>query len=241
MLSWAETPDPDRQQDKPAAILGFQSQIDAIDPAMEMKARRDTMIGKTSANAGLAVPAHPKRERIVAFLGSLWIAFLVGNFSYQLYWTHAQSYALYQFARHAKTALVPTPCKEKRGVRGVDFIVISARTYNPKPAYAEACWYPVGRFKALFPVAAGLSEAALIQHYYKLMNFRVRAFDPKPPSRWALFGIPVAVLVVLIGFLVMIAGPKKPAEPEAEVAKEPAVDPIKLATELAVLRRNLER
>jgi hypothetical protein len=170
---------------------------------------------------------------------SLWIAFFFGNFSYQLYWTRQQSHALYQFTAQAKAPLVPIRCKEKRGVQGVDFIVASARAYNQKPMHVEACWYPIDRFLALYPEEETKSEVTIIRDHYRQMKFRVREFSAKPPSRLPLVGIPIAVMIAVIGFLVMVLGPRKVVE-EEHVEKEPRVDPVKLASDLSRLRKNLE-
>jgi hypothetical protein len=182
----------------------------------------------------------PRSERIAAFVISLWIAFFFGSFSHQLYWTRQQSHALYQFTAQAKAPLVPIHCKGKRGVQGVDFIVASARAYNPKPMHVEACWYPVDRFQALFPEEETKSEVTIIRDHYRQMKFRVREFNSKPPSLLPLVGIPIAIMIAIIGFLAMVLGPKTVIE-EENIEEEPKVDPVKLAADLLQLRKNLEQ
>lgn len=94
-----------------------------------------------AANANALRGNASKVKRIGAFVISLWIAFVLGNWSHQLYWARQQSYSLYQFSAQAKAPLVPIACKGKRGVGGVDFIVASARTYRQRatPLEMEAC------------------------------------------------------------------------------------------------------
>lgn len=174
-------------------------------------------------------------------MASLWIAFVLGTWSYQLYWTKLQSFTLHEFSVQAKAPLVPVSCKDARGVKGIDFIVASARSYRGKITEKEACWYPLNRFLDLFPEEASQSIAAVIRDHYQRMSFRMRDFSAKPPSRWVLLGIPIAIFIAALGLLIMLFGPIKPVAKEPEIEPKPAVDPIKLAAELARLRSDLKR
>ena len=192
---------------------------------------------KANASRGNA----SKVERIGAFVASLWIAFAVGNWSHQHYWTRQQSYSLYQFSAQAKAPLVPIACKGKRGVAGIDFIVASVRTYRQTVSQleVEACWYPIDRFKALFPHERPRSDADVIRDHYDRMYLHPRAFSSKPPSRWILLGIPLGIMIALFGFLIMVLGPIKRVEHEPDIEEKPAVDPTALAADLVRLRKNL--
>ena len=185
-----------------------------------------------------AVKGTSSTKRIGAFVASLWMAFVIGNLSYHAYWARQQSFTLYQFSAQAKAPL-PIACKKKRGNEGVDYVVASARTYRQNITDVEACWYRLDRFLDLFPNEASKSVGAIIQDHYRRMSFRVREFNSKPPSRWILLGIPLAIMIAVFGFLVMVFGPIKAVKREPETEEKPAVDATALAADLIRLRKNL--
>ena len=104
-----------------------------------------------------------------------------------------------RWAPFSGARLVPITCGAARGSLGVDYqtaLDLEQRTRKP----VEVCWYPIPKFRVLYPEYNDLSDDDLTSQTYAKMEV-----SPwQPPTPWTfvaktaaiVIGIPVAVLIV---------------------------------------------
>jgi hypothetical protein len=178
------------------------------------------------------------RERKIVSLKALLFSVLLGAFCYELHWTRQNNAALYEFAIRSPTPLAPMPCSEQRGIAGTDYVVASARRYTDARD-VEACWYPISRIRQLFSQYASDGDTVIRRDRYRDMRIRPREFPYRQPALALIFAAMFASLMSAVFGLAAMLGSRKPPELEFEPEPLTEIDAVKLANDLAALRKRL--
>ena len=190
--------------------------------------------------------AKPDREKHKApprydeALKGLLIAIGLGALSYHIYSTRQLNPQLYEFTARNPGILVPADCETRRGIASVDYVVAQAWRDRDDPRYVEACWYPVERFKALFPIHAAKAGKDIRVEQFRKMGFQLRSFTSKAPPLWLLLASCLGTATAFMLSMMMLFGSRKQIEPSLAPDPASAIDTAKLRADLAALRNRLD-
>jgi hypothetical protein len=104
-------------------------------------------------------------------------------------------------ALKADELAVPVICADTRGVADTDYTI----------GADDNCWYPMSKFRRLYPEYNDLSDNELTRNLYAVRGIAVATELPNPWKTlgvWAIiaFGIPLAVLVIGASLLWAFSG-----------------------------------